>query len=126
MQRTFPTKSFNFLMFFSHLYRNKKDTFELPTRSSVIDICVEMKRKKHLRKHLHITWFMETTRMEKIYITLFYCRLLSLVQMVKITIISSYETSFFGSQHKKKFSLIVKSITLSYRSEAFVMPMLSN
>jgi hypothetical protein len=35
-------------------------------------------------------------------ITLFYCRLLSLVQMVKITIISSYETSFFlGTQHKK-------------------------
>lgn len=130
----FPQKSFNPSCFLSPDL--KRDIAELPNRSSVIDICVDRRGDESISPKiciLHGLW-RPTRERQKVFpfITLFYCRLLSLVQMAKISIISSHETSFpfvfwLGSG-EQKFSLIVKSIrnVSKYRSETFVMPMLSN
>lgn len=99
--------------------------------------CRHKTRRQRLPKNLHITWFMGTDEAaEKMrvfpFITLFYCRLLSLVQMAKISIIFHRKRQVFARSFSrleasiKKFPLIVKSIMFAYRSEAFVMPMLSN
>lgn len=115
----FPRKSFNSSCFPSPDL--KRDIAELPNRSSVIDICVDRRRDENISPKiciLHGLW-RPTRERQKVFpfITLFYCRLLSLVQMAKISIISSHETSFsfvfWLESGEQKFSLIVKSITLA-------------